>query len=375
MSNFINEYLKDKTEEILFVELRQDRSIDINSVSLTQDTPLPIAVSNMKKKVTKAIDENFDLTQFVDGMIRIIGIDSDFKYNINYINFLNAYNSDIYKQALNVGFEMINKSDLKEALVYFRCAYQLAPNEIDSIYNYARCLEDIAIENDDKYDEFIKESFEIFNKMMNLYPDNYLSYFHLGFYYSNNKEYSMAESIWKKALKLDSPDDVRTEIAKLLNDNEAKRDFEKGSMLVLDGFYQDGLNLLLSLSYDYPDWWNLSFFIGLAYRQLEMYSDAIEYYENVLKYNTAHVDTMNEIAICLMQEGRYIEAETYLKEALKIDIDNNELLCNLGIVYLQNGNLIEAERYFNRAFEIAPDDEIVNEWLTYIDQLQNKPKN
>ncbi|MBN2899467.1 MAG: tetratricopeptide repeat protein, partial [Clostridia bacterium] len=119
----------------------------------------------------------------------------------------------------------------------------------------------------------------------------------------------------------------------------------------------------------------LLFFIGLAYRQLERYEEAIEYFEKTLQYNTGHVDTMNEIGICLMSVEAYDEAERYFKEALKADINNPELLCNLGIVYLNKGNLEEAESYLGRSFEVNPEDEITNAWITYLKDLQNKFNN
>lgn len=375
MATVINNYLKDKTEEIVFVELQAGKTLAVSGAVLTEDIPLPIMVKEMSKQVALGEDTDFSITAFIEGMIRMIGIDSVFKHKDAYIEFLNTYSADLYKGALSKGFEAVNRDLMKEALIYFRAAYALAPTHVDALYNYARCLEDIAVSNEKVYSAFSEEAFKLFNEMKALYPEHYLSYYHLGFHYSNANDYNQARELWSKALTLNISDDVKKELVQQLKDNDAKMYFKRGYEFIVDGHSEEGLELLLPLEDDYDDWWNLLFFIGLAYRQLERYEDAIEYFEKTLQYNTGHVDTMNEIGICLMSIGVYEEAERYFKEALKADINNHELLCNLGIVYLNQGNLEEAESYLNRAFEANPEDEITNAWLTYLKELQNKLNN
>lgn len=375
MANVIDDFLRSKTEEIVFVELQAGKTVEINGVKLTEEIPLPMLVKDMSNQVAHGSDANFNITSFVEGMIRMIGIDGSFKHNETYITFLKGYNKELYKSILTKGFELVNKENMNEALIYFRAAYTLAPEHVDALYNYARCIEDIAVSNDKVYAGFSEEAFHLFSKMKDLYPDHYLSYFHLGFHFSNSHDYNSAKESWTIALKLNITDDIKKELAKLLNDNDAKMRFEKGYQFIVEGHSDEGLELLLPLEDEYSDWWNLLFFIGLAYRQQERYEDAIEYFEKTLKYNTGHVDTMNEIGICLMSIGFNQEAERYFKEAIKADLNNHELLCNLGIVYINQGNLEEAESYLTRAFEINPLDEITNSWISYLKDLQNKSNN
>ncbi len=375
MAKVIDDYLRKKTEEIVFVELQPGKTVEINGVTLTSEIPLPMLVKDMSNQVAHGSDVDFNISSFVEGMIRMIGIDNSFKHNEIYITFLKGYNKELYKSILNRGFELVNKENMTEALIYFRAAYTLAPDHVDTLYNYARCIEDIAVTVDDVYEGFSQEAFHLFNKMKELYPHHYLSYFHLGFHYSNSHDYNHANELWTSALKMDITDDIKKELVNLLKDNDAKMRFEKGYKFIVDGHSEEGLELLLPLEDDYDDWWNLLFFIGLAYRQQERYEDAIDYFEKTLKYNTGHVDTMNEIGICLMSIEMFEEAERYFKEAIKADLNNHELLCNLGIVYLNQGNLEDAESYLMRAFEVNPLDEITNAWISYLKELQNKFNN
>ena len=235
MATVINNYLKDKTEEIVFVELQPGKTLEVNGVVLTEEVPLPILVKEMSKQVTQGEDTNFSITAFIEGMIRIIGIDSVFKHRDAYIGFLNAYSDQLYKGVLSKGFESVNRDMMKEALIYFRAAYFLAPTHVDALYNYARCLEDMAVNDEKIYTAFSEEAFRLFNEMKILYPDHYLSYFHLGFHYSNASDHIQAKELWTKALKLNITDDIKKELVKQLKDNDAKMHFKRGYEFIVEG--------------------------------------------------------------------------------------------------------------------------------------------
>jgi tetratricopeptide (TPR) repeat protein len=158
-------------------------------------------------------------------------------------------------------------------------------------------------------------------------------------------------------------------VIEIMKDIDDKVTFEKGYQLILNDRVQEGLEKLLSLEEFHSDWWKLLFFIALAYRKLERYDKAIEYYRKTLEYNSSHVETMNELGICYLSNKQYDLAEETYKEALKHDQNNHELLCNLGIVYLNTGKLEMAREQLYKAKEIKPDDEIVNAWINQLNQM------
>jgi len=145
--------------------------------------------------------------------------------------------------------------------------------------------------------------------------------------------------------------------------------------MVLNERFQEGLEYLLPLEEFHNDWWNLLFFIGLAYRHLNEYDKAIDYFKRTLEYNSGHTETLNELGIIFLTVGQIKDAKKVYEEALKIKPNNHELLCNLGIVYLNANDLNKAEEYLLKAKEEKPDDEIVIAWLKKLEALKIKPKN
>lgn len=112
------------------------------------------------------------------------------------------------------------------------------------------------------------------------------------------------------------------------------------------------------------------FFVGLAYRQKEMYDESLHYYKQSLNLNTGNVDTMNEIGICYMTMGHFDDAERYFKEALKVrPKKNGEILCNLGIVHIQRGEYYDALDKIQEAVKYQPEDEVSNAWLRQINLI------
>ena len=374
MKSEIEKLLKEKTDKFMFVELIKGKTYSFSDAMLKDKIPIPISVEAMSKSV-KNRDGDFLVEDIVDGMINIIGIDEKFPHKKYYIEFLKKYNDNIVFLILNRGFKKINEGKLIDALIYFKSAVEISPNSVDALFNYARCLEDIGAEIEEKFDIYMDEAFETFIKLKESSPEFPLSYYHLGFHYSNKNDYEMARKMWTQVLKMDIGTDIREEVINNLRDLDGKIIFEKGYNLILQGRPHEGLELLLSIEEDYLDWWNLMFFIGLGYRQTENFEEAHEYFLKTLELNTGHVDTMNEIGICLMAMENFVDAEKYFKEALKIDIENPEILCNLGINYLNLGNIQMAEKYISKSFELNPDDEITNSWISYLKRLQNKFNN
>ena len=278
----IEKILKEKTDKFMFVELIRGRTYSFSNAMLKSEIPIPISLEAMSRSV-KNRDGDFLIEDIVDGMINIIGMDEKFPHKNYYMNFLKEYNENIVFYILNMGFKSINDGKLIDALIYFKSGVEIAPYSVDAIFNYARCLEDIASENEQLFDVYMDEAFEAFSKLMEIKPDFPLCYYHLGFHYSNKNDYTMARKMWSKALKMEIDNEAREDIINNLRDLDGKIIFEKGYNMILQGRPHEGLELLLSIEDDYLDWWNLMFFIGLGYRQIENFEQAHEYFLKTLE--------------------------------------------------------------------------------------------
>lgn len=364
----IDDLLKKRTNEVVFLDLKDEVLIGDN-IKIGNDMPIPILLKDLQKKVKGVETSDIELNKIVDGMIFILGIDLDFKYRDEYVEFLKTIDSTIGNKILNNAIVSANKGDKKDALVLFRASIVIDGKTLDNIYNYGRCCGEIAFENADSESgkKYNNESFNAFKYLVKNHPDSPLGYYHLGFLYSNAKKYEQAMKCWKKTLSLDIDDNKYDEVLKNIKKLSDKAEYERGYKLILNQRAQEGLEILKTLEQDHAEWWNLMFFIGLGYRMIEEYEEAIKYFNKVLALNSGHIETYNEIGLCFMALHIYSEAEAAFKEALKIKPDNSEILCNLGIVYIQLGNMELAQEYLSTSYELNPDDEITNAWLDKID--------
>lgn len=370
MFSSIEEFLKLKVDEVVFVELKEGVNHKFEGGALDATTPIPLMLEDVVDKVKGIQAEDINTHNIVKGMVFILGVDGKFPYKEKYMSFINALDEDINKFILSHGFKFAEDEKFEEAMIYFKAANEFYPDNLDILYNYGRCVEEMSQKVEEKYEKLLtKEAFEVFSYLNEKFEDNPLSYYHLGFHYSNMKEYKKAEHMWTTALRIGVDEEKKMEIVQCLQDIDAKVKFEQAYNYVLSGRTDEGLEILHTLEDAYSDWWNLMFFIGLAYRQQEKYDEAIKYFLKTLALNTGHVDTFNEIGLCYMTTGDFNSALKYFKEALKVDINNPEILCNLGIVYIQTGEYDLAYESLSKSLSLNPDDEITTAWIKHLNQL------
>ncbi|MEA1976145.1 MAG: tetratricopeptide repeat protein [Bacillota bacterium] len=367
----ISKYLSEKTKDVVFTELKEGKEIVINNYKIDNSFSIPMMTKDIIKKVKGEEDFDINIDSIVNGMIKVIGIDLDFKHTNEYITFLLNFDSEIGKKILKNGLYYASKELYIEALIHMRAAYKFLNDDINVIYNYAKLCDQLAEkekDNVDKSNNFLLEAKEVFNYIVEKYPEFPDSYYFLGFYYAMDNKYNKAREYFKIALNNGIDDDKKGKIVELIKDFEDKSQFEIGSELVMNERFQEGLEKLLPLEEFHNDWWNLLFFIGLAYRHLSEYNKAIDYFTRTLKYNSGHSETLNELGISCLSIGNTKGAKKAYSEAIKMNPNNHELLCNMGIVHLNEQNFDEAERYFGLAKKIKGDDEIVNAWIEKLNE-------
>ncbi|MDY5964368.1 MAG: tetratricopeptide repeat protein, partial [Peptostreptococcus porci] len=228
--------------------------------------------------------------------------------------------------------------------------YSIICQEISTRYQKD---EDLIAMND-----FLMEALSSLEKIIDIDDSFALAYYQLGFHYLNQKQFIKSKLVWEKALDLGLEESLVFEIRDNLEKIDYKVNYEKGYNLVFQGRAEEGLELLLPLEEENPDWWNLLFIISLAYKSLGEMGNAKRYLEKILIIRPTQVDTLVEMALCLAEEGNLNGTIEYLTKASKLKKDDPEILCNLGMAYLQIGDYDEAKYYIERAYEIDPLDEV-----------------
>ncbi len=363
MFSKIEGHIKNKLKDIVFIELKEDKKVKMGDSVIDSTIPLPITINDVVDKVKGSGKTDFSLKQIIQGMVLVIGIDRNFKYNDVYIRFLKNIDKNINNNIINQGILYAENNQKIDALICFKAAIHLDNEDINALYNYARCCEELATSKEEGNEDFEKEALDVFEKIVFDFPKFPLAYYHLGFHYANKKLYKKAEITWKSAIENGIDENKKLEILNKLNDLEDKIRYEEGYTYVLNGEFQRGLEILKELEKKNSDWWNLLFFIGLAYRNLNQFHEAIEYFKRVIRIKSGQVQSYNEIGLCLISIGDVEEAIKYFKKALKLKADEPEILCNYGIALLQKGDIQEGAKYIQKSYELNPEDEVTKAWI------------
>ena len=86
----IEKYLLKKAEELAFITIKHDGEFQIEGYKMpSEGLNVPIKNDVLVKGIKeKTVQDNINVMSIADGMIFIIGIDSNFKYNEEYKKFL-----------------------------------------------------------------------------------------------------------------------------------------------------------------------------------------------------------------------------------------------------------------------------------------------
>ncbi len=361
---FFKELFEKRRNDLSFISIKEGASISFKNAQYktAAELPVPLRVQRLLEDIKNQDDrDGITLNNIIDGIIYILGTDIDF-------GFVDEYNKMLKELNFEVGpyiVYCINKfedSEYEDGIVYGRALVNIKEDE-KSCFIYASALEKAGLKlheegNEQKSQYFLEEANRYLEKCLD-YDDKFaLAYYKLGYYYKRNQKYIKADLIWTKHQELDDDvlriDEIRNELIQL----RPYVDFENGYNLVLRERPEEGLDLLLPLVKNFGSWWNLLFFIGLAYRALGQYDIAETYFENVLKLENNQKDALNELGLCKICRGKYVEASELFTTLLSIDPGNCEVFCNRAVAHMYNGQIDRAREDIQTALKINPEDPV-----------------
>lgn len=370
----IKKYLKRYTDQLAFITIENFMTQSKKDISFLKDVPIPVSVESIQQHAQKESFQTIPFETIVEGMIYVLGVDRHFKYNPQYIQFLKLTHEKILDYILYQGIKHAEEQNYYDAIIFFRAALFMEKENLSALYNYGKCCRDIfdLSKDVDEKKDFKAEAIYIFETLAELYPDFAPSYYYLGFFYFNEKMFEKTRITWEKYLGLSDDEERKGEIQLRLIQLEDHVTYERGYTYILNQKYEKGLELLLPLEERHPKWWNLLFFIGLAYRNMKDYTMAIVYFKKVMSIKPSQIDTINELGLCYTSQGDFKNAEKYFKKAILLNGNDHEVLSNLAVVYMNTGQFDEAEECLIKASEIAPDDEIVLQWQKMLQGIKRE---
>lgn len=376
----IEKYILKKAEELAFIKIKHDGEFKVDGYDIPKgglDVPIKneVLVKGIKEKTAQ---DNINAMSIADAMVFIIGIDSQFKNNDEYKKFLDAFckkiDLDLKSYMGYMSKKYFDIGEYTDSLIYLKALITMYPDDIDGLYHYAIVCQEVAKQyqkdmDNNAMNKFLLDALEKLEKVIQLEEGFAPAYYHLGYHYYNQGQYLKSKVIWEEALKLGLDADLCAEIQDNIGKMDFKVQYEEGYNLIFQGKPEQGLEKLLPLEEDHPDWWNLLFMIGLAYKEMNEVEEAKKYFEKILIIKPHQVDAIVELGLCEAATFNMEKAIEYFETAAKIKEDP-EILCNLGMAYLNNGNLDDAIYYIERAYELNPEDEITVACLKELDNYR-----
>lgn len=376
----IEKKLLKKAEELSFIRIKDNGEFKINGYDIPKgglDVPIKneILVKGIKEKTAQ---EKLNTMSIADAMIYIIGIDSKFKYNEEYKKFLTAFSQNVNLDLKSYMGYMSNKSfeigENLDALIYLKAMITFYPKDVEGLYHYSVVCQEIATKYQKEEDlkgmnEFLLEGFKKLENLIEVDESFAPAYYQLGYHYYNQGQYLKSKAIWQEAIKLGIDEELASEIQENIGKMDYKIQYEDGYTLIFQGRCEEGLEKLLPLESDFPDWWNLLFMIGLAYKNMGEIETAKDYFNKILITNENNVDALVELGLCEASLYNMSGAIEYFEKATKLKEDP-EILCNLGMAYLNNGEIDDAIYFIERAYELNPEDEITNACLNELNKYR-----
>lgn len=373
MQEAIRKRLRGKLDEVVFIELKKDIHIPGKEAVLRKNIPIPIPVKRLANRVTQNDYDDLSVKEMTEGMVAVVAIDPDFRHREYYKSLLMGLDEGMSRILTAIAIKHAEENRLEDAFVYFETAIILDASNLDAAYNKAKVCEALSRETVDTEMAMAweNEAFALMEKLTVDFADFNLPYYHLGFHYSNSGLYKKAELAWEHFIEGSDDENKIMEVQEMLMKIRDRIIFDEGYNEVLAGAFETGLEKLLKLEDENSSWWNLLFFIALAYRNLGKIETAIEYFERVIRIKPDQAESLNELGLCYSIIGNKSESARYFKKALNMDPGNSEILCNNAMAQMEIGNMDLAETYLNSSMELNPNDPVTIACMDELKKFKN----
>lgn len=259
------------------------------------------------------------ITQMIENMAWILGINPDFVYLPQYKAYMEHYfNKGLVEGIVNIGMKASEEGELEKACILFRGGLSIDPDNQDALYAYARACrlifqraaagegtyEGTDYEVEEYIGRFKAESMEAFEELTLRWPHFAPPHYFLGYAYLNMGLYRKAQLTWKDYLKYSDEEDTKKEIEDRLGQLDEPIEIEKGCNAVISGKWEEGIRILEPfISSDHRMWWPLHYYLGTAYARTGMLPDAEIRLKEALALVPSQIDCMEELAEVYKQLG------------------------------------------------------------------------
>ena len=293
----IGRYFKKYLKNFVFDEFSPSYLQRVGKVKFMAGVPIPLRKEDLEAFCG---GEGLKVLHIAENMAWIMGIDPEFKYVPQYVEYMNAsFNYKILEGLIKLGRDAAEERDLDRATIYFRAALILKPDYIHAMHSYARaCMEQYMNSDDVEFiGRFKAEAHEYYELLTEVHPRLADAYYFLGYSYLNMGLYQKAAFTWQEFLRKSKNGKDKKEIRQRLEQLKQPIEIEKGCNAVMSGRWSEGMQILEPyLDTNFKSWWPLSYYLGVAYSKMGKTNTAFSNFKRALSINPSHVESMLELA-------------------------------------------------------------------------------
>jgi tetratricopeptide (TPR) repeat protein len=339
------------------------------SFSIDPAIPLPVELA---PGTTEPDLQNLSGEMILSGMIRILAENPDRENAAYYRQFVLALRPAILEEFTEAAIIKAKNGDYAMALEILNALNGLFPRLPVVLLNRALILESRAdaLERAGREEEAEAENTlarRAYGEILALEPPFPNGLFNAGFFYIKGRRFDQARDCLSRYIPLaDEPEKreqaerIVAEIEKSSLDDEI---FQEACDLIRRGKEKEGLLKVRDFLERRPDVRNGWFVLGWGLRKLGRWEDGAAAFKKAIELGGSSADTLNELAICLMEMGDYDEARHCLESALREEPENVKIISNLGVLALKTGDENRAGGFFRTALELEPDDPVAKIYL------------
>ena len=377
MRSNLDDFLSSLTDRLVFIEI-EDESI----LSRFGDTDSEFMVPVFSKDIVKmAADDDAGITtlQIAEAVLYLLGIDSQFKYNAQYVDFIrnNIEKPEILISSLaKAKYENRNYAD---ALVFLRAGMLLSDDNKDLIYNSAHICKEYLADTEDRELKklFFREAQEFFEAVLDIDENHVLANYQLSFFKMNLGEPDEAVEHLKKVAEYSNDNEIAEEAENMIMKLSVREKLEIAEEFIDEMKLEEALEVLDELPETTEDKdlsYRMNYARGFCHKAFSEFEEAIEAYEKALLINNTDTLLLCELGICYAYIGEFEQSLEFYLSALDIEPQSTEILSNTAVVYLNMRDIENAKLYIRKAMEIDPNDEIIESTLKAIRTIEETEK-
>lgn len=245
-----------------------------------------------------------------------------------------------------IAFEYQCLSKFHEAIKYLARFLEFEPKDDISLFNIAYCFE-----RSEQYTQAI----DFFTKHIDRVPYCELAWYHLGLFYNKTKQFKKA--IWAIDYSI------------LIDECFTAGYHEKARSLSSLNRHEEAIKTYL-LTFAFEEVTGYTYLkIGLAYKQLKQYKQAIRYLTKACHEDPQLSEAWMEIGLCLNATENNQEALHHINKALSLNPNDLEYIYIQAKTLYRLGLISEADLAYQKLIELGCTSSSI--WLEYAELLRS----